>query len=103
MTSHDDMIHSDDRSNESSIEEEKPALKALRELLGDISQEELARRLGVSVVTVSRWERGVTPATFTVPQLKAFVAVLRSVNLDVDNLPDELTRPLVTSANKGGA
>lgn len=70
-------------------------MKALRELLGGISQEALARELGVSVVTVSRWERGVTPATFTVKQLKTFVRLLRRVNLDIDNLPDELDLPII--------
>jgi putative transcriptional regulator len=82
VTSHDDMIDQGNRP-----EEGKSALKALRELLGDISQEELARRLGVSVVTVSRWERGVTPATFTVRQMKAFIKLLESVGLDIDNCP----------------
>lgn len=66
-------------------------LKALRELLGDISQEELARRIGVSLNSVSRWERGITPATFTVPQLKAFVLLVQSVDLDVEQIPDDLT------------
>lgn len=33
-------------------------VKALREELGGLSQEELARLLGVSAATVNRWERG---------------------------------------------
>lgn len=82
-------------NTKSSQEEGKGFLKALRELLGHISQEALARELGVSVVTVSRWERGVTPATFTVRQLKAFVRLLRRVNLDIDNIPDELDLPMI--------
>lgn len=92
MTSHHDIMN-----EKSSQEEGKGFLKALRELLGDISQETLARELGVSVVTVSRWERGVTPATFTVKQLKALIRLLRSVNLDVENLPDDLDRPMIES------
>jgi transcriptional regulator with XRE-family HTH domain len=70
-------------------------LKTLREALGGISQEALARRLGVSVVSISRWERGVTPATFTVRQLKNFIEVLREANLDVATIPDELHLPII--------
>lgn len=73
-------------------------LKTLRERLGNISQESLARRLGVSVVSVSRWERGVTPATFTVKQMKNFFEVLKEANLDVANIPDEFHLPIVESA-----
>jgi transcriptional regulator with XRE-family HTH domain len=73
---------------------EKPALKALREMLGDISQEELARRIGVSLGTVGRWERGQHPATLTLTQIKSLTRELRSVGLDVENLPDEITQPL---------
>jgi putative transcriptional regulator len=78
-------------SNKFNVEEGKSPLKTLRELLGDISQEELARRIGVSVVTVSRWERGVTPATFTIPQMKAFIRELKSVGIDIENFPDDLS------------
>jgi transcriptional regulator with XRE-family HTH domain len=82
------MVHENDDGKEIS------ALKTLRELLGHISQEELARRLGVTVGTVSRWERGISPATFTVAQMKAFIGLLKSVGRDVENLPDELNEPL---------
>lgn len=33
-------------------------IKALREEMGGISQEDLARLLGVSVATINRWEKG---------------------------------------------
>lgn len=33
-------------------------LRELRHRLGDVSQEELARRLGVSWSTINRWESG---------------------------------------------
>ena len=33
-------------------------LRDLRHLLGDVSQEQLARRVGVSWSTISRWENG---------------------------------------------
>jgi transcriptional regulator with XRE-family HTH domain len=76
-------------SNNFPVEEGKSPLRTLRELLGNISQEELARRLGVSVVTVSRWERGVTPATFTIPQMKALSRELKSVGYSVEDLPND--------------
>ena len=78
-------------SNQIQFEEGKSPLKTLREMLGDISQEELARRLGVSLATISRWERGVTPATFTIPQMKAFIRQLKLVGLDVDSIPDDFS------------
>jgi transcriptional regulator with XRE-family HTH domain len=59
-------------------------LKKLREQAG-LSQEELARRIGVSVKTVSNWERGVYSATMTVPQTKALCKALGVV---LDELPD---------------
>ena len=64
-------------------------MKVLRELLG-VTQEELARRLGVTVVTISRWERGITPATFTIPQMKAFIKELDSVGWNIENFPNDL-------------
>jgi len=33
-------------------------LRELRERLGDVSQEQLARRVGVSWSTINRWENG---------------------------------------------
>jgi transcriptional regulator with XRE-family HTH domain len=61
-------------------EEGKSPLKALRERLGNISQEELARRLGTSVVSISRWERGVKPM---------LVRELRSADWDVESFLEE--------------
>lgn len=70
------------------FEEGKSPLKTLRELLGNISQEDLAHLIGVTTVTISRWERGVTPATFTIPQMKSFIRLLKEVNWDIEELPD---------------
>lgn len=86
MTSHDDRIDPIKFPNQ----EGKSPLKILRELLGNISQEELARRIKVAVVTVSRWERGVTPPTFTVVQMKALLREMESVGLTYKDLPDDL-------------
>ena len=67
-------------------------LKTIREALG-YSQQEFAVKIGVAVTTISRWERGLSPATFTVPQIKAFNRELRTLGLTVDNLPDDLGPP----------
>lgn len=84
MTKHDDKLRYlqiPDKGGES-------FLRTLRELLGDISQEELARRISVSAVTVSRWERGKTPTTLTLPQLKALLRELQTVGMTFEDLPD---------------
>jgi len=65
-------------------------LKTLRELLGDISQEELGRRISASVQTVSRWERG-GKAMLSIPQIKALEAQLESVGLRFQDLSDDLS------------
>ena len=59
-------------------------LKKLREDAG-LSQQEFANRIGVGIATVSRWERGVSPAMLTVPQMKALCRVL---GLAIEDLPD---------------
>lgn len=65
-------------------------LKTLRELLGDISQEELARRINASLRTVHRWESGQT-ARLSMPQIKALDAQLGSVGLRFKDLSDDLS------------
>jgi transcriptional regulator with XRE-family HTH domain len=65
-------------------------LKTLRELLGDISQEELGRRISASVQTVSRWERGGRPM-LSIPQVKALEAELESIGLKFKDLADDLS------------
>ncbi len=73
----------------SSSEEADSPLKKLREEAG-FSQEELARRIGVSVTTISRWERGVSPAMLSVPQMKALCQVF---GRSIEELPDEFGPP----------
>lgn len=63
------------------------ALKKLRDELG-MSQEELARHLGISSRTVSRWEAGDNVPTFTIPQIKALARLLDSKGKMIEDLPD---------------
>ncbi|MEQ8959278.1 MAG: helix-turn-helix transcriptional regulator [Coleofasciculus sp. C2-GNP5-27] len=49
--------------NRSDLDGGESPLKQLREAVG-LTQEELARRIGVSTKTISNWERGAYPATF---------------------------------------
>ena len=65
-------------------------LKSLRELLGGISQEELARRISASGQTVSRWERGGN-AQLSIPQIKALESELSSIGLRFQDLADDLS------------
>jgi transcriptional regulator with XRE-family HTH domain len=72
-------------------------LKAIRERLG-YSQQEFASKIGVAASTVSRWETGRTPATLTLPQIKALAREIREIGLTVENLPDDFG-PLVPSSH----
>lgn len=65
-------------------------LKQLRSRLG-LSQEGLAQALGVSAGTISRWERGLAAATFTVPQMKKFFILLDQCQISIDSIPDDLS------------
>jgi putative transcriptional regulator len=55
--------------------EQPPTLRELREQVS-LSQEGLARLIGVSSKTISNWERGVSAACLTVPQMKALCEAL---------------------------
>ena len=61
------------------------ALKRLREAAG-LSQQELASLIGVGVATISRWERGASPAMLSVPQMKA---LCRELGVALNDLPDD--------------
>jgi DNA-binding transcriptional regulator YiaG len=53
---------------------EAKEIKALRESLG-ISQQEMSTRLGVSLMTISRWERGISiPSNLAGEKLQALKA-----------------------------
>jgi len=76
------------RGKSGSGETDSP-LKRLREAAG-LSQQELASRIGVGLATISRWERGVSPAMMTVPQIKA---LCRELGVTLEELPDNFGSP----------
>lgn len=69
---------------QSSTSPEQPTLRELRERVG-LSQEGLARLIGVSSKTISNWERGTGAASLTVPQVKALCDAL---GVTLKELPD---------------
>ena len=73
-----------------SIKKGAIGLKTLRQLLGEISQEELGRRISASVKTISRWEGG-GKAQLSIPQIKALETELESVGLKFSDLSDDLS------------
>lgn len=76
------------KTNGTEQEYESP-LKKLREAAG-LSQQELASRIGVAVSTLSRWERGKSPAMMTVRQMKL---LLKELGKTLDELPDDFGPP----------
>ncbi|NMF85710.1 helix-turn-helix transcriptional regulator [Nodosilinea sp. P-1105] len=74
----------------SSIQSEpspQSTLKQLREQAG-LSQEGLARAIGVSGKTVSNWERGMSIASLTIPQVKT---LCKALGVTLDELPDDFS------------
>ena len=57
-------------------------------LNANLSQEELAYKIGVAVSTVRRWEKGGVEPTMTVKQTKRFC---ESVGQKLDDLPDSFS------------
>lgn len=52
-----------------------------------LSQETLANKIGVSVSTIRRWEKGMTEPTMNIIQFKRFI---QAVERDLDDLPNSL-------------
>ncbi len=63
-------------------------LKKIRSVL-DVTQEEFAQMLGVSVFTVSRWERGTREAAFTLAQIQLLQSALEEHGLSLSSFPLE--------------
>ncbi|BAU11522.1 helix-turn-helix domain protein [Leptolyngbya sp. NIES-3755] len=71
------------------LTETNSPIKKMREAV-NLSQEELARLMDISVSTVSRWERGLAEPTMTVAQMKAFC---RAIGKTLEELPNSLLAP----------
>jgi transcriptional regulator with XRE-family HTH domain len=65
----------------------QPTLRELREQAG-LSQEGLARLIGVSSKTISNWERGSGTASLTIPQVKALCEAL---GVSLNELPNDFS------------
>lgn len=62
-----------------------------------LSQEQLAREIGVAVSTIRRWEKGQAEPTMTVAQMKDFC---KAVQKNFEDLPGSL---LPTDNSKNGS
>lgn len=67
--------------------EKQLTLRELRER-ANLSQEGLARLIGVSSKTISNWERGIGAASLTIPQTKALCEAL---GVTLYELPDNFS------------
>ena len=83
------------RPKKSQRQETNSPFKRLR-LNVKLSQEQLAREIGVAVSTIRRWEKGQAEPTMTVAQMKEFC---KAVKKNFDDLPNSL---LPTSTSKNG-
>ncbi|PSB06561.1 XRE family transcriptional regulator [Pleurocapsa sp. CCALA 161] len=74
------------RPKKSQRQETNSPFKRLR-LNVKLSQEQLAREIGVAVSTIRRWEKGQAEPTMTVLQMKEFC---KAVKKNFDDLPNSL-------------
>lgn len=74
------------RPKKSQRQETNSPFKRLR-LNVKLSQEQLAREIGVAVSTIRRWEKGQAEPTMTVSQMKKFCD---AVQKNFNDLPDSL-------------
>ena len=74
------------RPKKSQRQETNSPFKRMR-LNVKLSQEQLAREIGVAVSTIRRWEKGQAEPTMTVLQMKEFC---RAVKKSFDELPNSL-------------
>ncbi|MGL5940074.1 MAG: helix-turn-helix transcriptional regulator [Waterburya sp.] len=77
------------RPKKSQRQETNSPFKRLR-LNVKLSQEQLAREIGVAVSTIRRWEKGQAEPTMTVAQMKEFC---KAVNKNFEDLPSSLLPP----------
>ena len=74
------------RPKKSQRQETNSPFKRLR-LNVKLSQEQLAREIGVAVSTIRRWEKGQAEPTMTVSQMKKFC---NAVQKSFEDLPESL-------------
>ena len=74
------------RPKKSQRQETNSPFKRLR-LNVKLSQEQLAREIGVAVSTIRRWEKGQAEPTMTVAQMKDFC---KAVKKNFEDLPNSL-------------
>lgn len=75
------------RPKKSEHQETSSPFKRLR-LNVKLSQEQLARDIGVAVSTIRRWEKGQAEPTMTVSQMKEFC---KAIQKSFDDLPSSLS------------
>lgn len=85
------------RPKKNERQETNSPIKRLR-LNANLSQEGLARKIGVAVSTIRRWEHGQAEPTMNVAQMKCFCS---AVNKRFEQLPDQLAshKSQITSHN----
>ena len=64
----------------------KDKIKTVRKNILMISQEQMAKKLGVAFATVNRWESGRCKPNYSAQ--RAFAELCKSCNIDVDTLED---------------
>ena len=71
------------------LEESDSPLEALRIERTNYSQEEFAKRCGISLRTYMRWISGQTKAKLSPAQVKA---ICRELKITVDEIPDDFSK-----------
>ncbi len=74
------------RPRKNQLQTTNSPFKKLR-LNAELSQEQLARSIGVAISTIRRWEKGEAEPTMTVMQMKAFCQTFK---VTLDKLPNSL-------------
>lgn len=87
------------RPKKSQRQETNSPFKRLR-LNVKLSQEQLAREIGVAVSTIRRWEKGQAEPTMTVAQMKEFC---KAVKKNFEDLPSSLLPPTNGNGASNGA
>lgn len=85
-------------NHELQLKEGVSYFKQLREAV-ELSQEDLARKMGVTAKTVYRWEAGENSVSLNAYQWKVFhELILIPLNISVFDLPNDLGAPYIRAA-----